>query len=254
MISNKLSVGIVSEGPTDQIVLKSILEEISISNHIDFEIHPIHPKYDAISNTWDRGGWGLVYNWCKETLKIYGSLDSFIKNTQIDILVLQIDADIMYKSYSSCKSITPVQTDYPLPITTPCPAPNGTCTIPCHAIMAIPELLKSWLLSKQLPNNVVLCTPSKSMDAWVVAAMPICIFNKRNKDESTFNKILANLECFNNPETCYEFSDRIGKSPRSYYQYKQTIFNNVKIMLQKCVMAQTFYSSFLNVITEMNNV
>ena len=92
------------------------------------------------------------------------------------------------------------------------------------------------------------------MDAWVIATMPMIVFNKRKTTDPTLNTILNRLECSDNPERCYEYSDRIGKSLRSYSRYKQTILNNLNDMFQKCIMARIFENEISSKLMEMANV
>lgn len=252
MPSKTLSVGIVSEGATDQYILGIILQEISSSMDIDFEIRSIQPKYDAINDQWEKGGWGLVYAWCKNIVKEHNSLEKFITDTGIDLLILQIDADVIYMKYTDCPSIVPEPSDFPIPISTPCP--DTGCNLPCHAIDAIPKLLSSWVHSKNMPECVVLCTPSKSLDAWVVVTMPLTDFRKDQIDQNLLTILNGKLECTLNPEQCFDYSDKIGKSLRSYKNYSTTIKNNLQDTYKRCTMAQIFRDNFSKTLMRLANV
>ena len=237
MPSKTLSVGIVSEGATDQYILGIILQEISSSMDIDFEIRSIQPKYDAINDQWE---------------KEHNSLEKFITDTGIDLLILQIDADVIYMKYTDCPSIVPESSDFPIPISTPCP--DTGCNLPCHAIDAIPKLLSSWVHSKNMPECVVLCTPSKSLDAWVVATMPLTDFRKDQIDQNLLTILNGKLECTLNPEQCFDYSDKIGKSRRSYKNYSTTIKKNLQDMYTRCTMAQILRDNFSKTLMRLANV
>lgn len=247
----ELSVGVVSEGAIDQYILGIILQDISFSMDVDFEIRSIQPKYDAINDQWENGGWGLIYAWCKDVIKKHGSLEKFITDTGIDLLVLQIDADVMYMKYTDCPSVAVEPSDYPIPISAPCP--KVACSIPCHVIEEVPKLLNSWFRSASMPECVVLCTPSKSLDAWVVATMPMADFKSDRIDPNLITILNSKLECTPNPEQCFDYSDKIGKSLKSYRNYKKTIQANLDMMYTRCVMANTFKENFSKTLMRLTN-
>lgn len=232
------TVALVTEGRTDQFVLAAILSELAHARGLDLTIRPIQPKYDAIQDSWSQGGWGHVYAWCRDIVATYGSLEQYLDLMGIDLLLLQLDADVAYMSYSDYASIG--ETDsrtHPLPIATPCPHPP--CAIPCHAVKAIPIILKSWLDTSHLPANVILCIPSKSMDAWIVGSMPMADFGKHQHDHGLL-EALEHLECLRNPEICFSYTSKLGKSLRSYRNYEPTFRANLSRLAKRCVMAATF--------------
>lgn len=80
-----------------------------------------------------------------------------------DLLVLHVDADVAAAGYADA-NIDPAPTDAPLPCETPCPPA-------VHSADAMRRALLSWGLETETPPRVVLCVPSKSTEAWIVAAL-----------------------------------------------------------------------------------
>jgi len=107
-----------------------------------------------------------------------------------DILVIHIDADVAGKSYHE-SGTTPDSGDRLLPCELDCPPASAT-------VDALREVLLSWLGETQIPPRTVLCVPSKSTEAWVVAAL-------FPNDEA----MRKGMECWTDPE------NRLAQQPRS---------------------------------------
>ncbi|MEZ2321806.1 MAG: phage tail protein [Microcoleus sp.] len=74
--------GLITEGHTDQIVIKSILA--GYFNRSDLVIRPLQPEIDKDKNS---GGWTLVFDYCRSRK----FQESFQSN---DYIVIQIDTDV----------------------------------------------------------------------------------------------------------------------------------------------------------------
>lgn len=98
-----LRIGLVTEGPTDQVVLDHILKFHfkEIRPDINLVIRNLQPIRDATSGRID-GGWTQVYKWCVRNRNSNGparvsrplfsnGLDSYVN----DYTVIQIDSDII---------------------------------------------------------------------------------------------------------------------------------------------------------------
>lgn len=81
--------------------------------------------------------------------------------------------------YPSAHIVDPVQD---LPCARPCPPVSDTTD-------ALRRVILRWLGEVQVPMRTLLCTPSKSTEAWVVAALYPTDHVARN----------GNLECHNSP-------------------------------------------------------
>ncbi len=75
--------GIISEGPTDQIVIENILYGWTADN--DLLVTPLQPKEG------ESGNWDKVFKYCK-------SVDFKQAFSSIDIVIIQVDTDFMLKA------------------------------------------------------------------------------------------------------------------------------------------------------------
>ncbi|MDM8551040.1 hypothetical protein QUF72_13215, partial [Desulfobacterales bacterium HSG2] len=87
-----MNIGTVVEGPTDQLVLKTILNHLIPGKHRYFLLQPTETFHK-------RGkGWKGVRNWCKETWQQEDlGLEEILSGAvgpALDMLVIQTDADI----------------------------------------------------------------------------------------------------------------------------------------------------------------
>jgi len=84
-----MSFGIISEGPTDQIIIQNIL--VGFFNDVDItaSIKPLQPLRDATDEETERGkgGWTKVLEYCQSQ----NFLDAFEQN---EFLIIQIDTDV----------------------------------------------------------------------------------------------------------------------------------------------------------------
>ena len=105
-----------------------------------------------------------------------------------DLLVVQVDADVAGMTYES-GNIEDETGD--LPCEKPCPPASDTTD-------ALRLVILRWMGETTIPSRLVLCTPSKSMEAWVMAAL------------FPSNKVLARggWECHANPEK------QLGQQPK----------------------------------------
>ena len=185
-MSSSVRIALVSEGITDYVVLKSAIE--SMLNGRSFILISLQPEGSvAFTGAGDAGplggGWKGVHKWCVQSaVRGRGSLSGDPLFIRHDLLVLHLDADVAREDSPS----------EGLPCEQPCPPPDAT-TIPLRAVML------SWLGETETPPQTVLCTPSKSTEAWVVAA---CF-----PGDSEVTK--KSWECHPNPDS------RLGQQPKS---------------------------------------
>lgn len=79
-----------------------------------------------------------------------------------DLLIVHADADVAGKAYPEGNIRDAPSED--LPCEEPCPPPDRTTN-------ALRGVIVNWLGERKCPPRIVLCTPSKSTEAWVVAAV-----------------------------------------------------------------------------------
>ena len=164
-MSEPLRVAAAVEGPTNAITLRAILDSLLVN--IEYEFQTLQPEGSAafgFSPFGDTGvGWVGVYRWSRQAaLEGGGSVSGSSALAYHDVLIVQVDADVTGKTYSSGNIQDAPYQD--LPCEKPCPPPERTTN-------ALRRVILNWLGERQCPLRVVLCTPSKSMEAWVLAAI-----------------------------------------------------------------------------------
>ena len=166
-MSDTVRVAAAVEGPTDAIVLEAVLNALKrLLTNIEFEFQTLQPEGSvAFGSSPSRTGtgWGGVYRWCRQSAaEGGGSVSGSSVLSNHDLLIIQVDADVAGKTYSSAGIRDAPSQD--LPCNRPCPPASGTTN-------ALRTVVLGWLGERQCPCRVVLCTPSKNMEAWVIATV-----------------------------------------------------------------------------------
>jgi hypothetical protein len=153
-----------------------------------------------------------------------------------DMVVMQVDADVSGKSYADDNRIQNALSD--LPFTLPCPPASNTTN-------RLREIMLGWLDEDSLPPQMVFCTPSKSLEAWVLVAL----FPGNQVSLS------VNLECRSNPDAQLQaqpFARRLIRSGmKDIAKYRErsaevaVVWDNV---CQRCTEATRFTDEFLAVV------
>jgi hypothetical protein len=117
-----------------------------------------------------------------------------------DVLIVHVDADVARGRYQEA-NITPTPLDLPLPCEQTCPPARGSSD-------ALRSVVLSWCGESSVPEPVVLCVPSKSTEAWVVAS----IFPSDSSVAST----RVPFECLADPES------RLAQQPKNRRFSKKT--------------------------------
>jgi len=84
-------IGIVGEGPIDQMVLKAAINRITGESHIYRNIQPEQDMLGEFGN-----GWKGVYRWCETNAELIPALFSAI-SPALDLLIIQMDGDVARK-------------------------------------------------------------------------------------------------------------------------------------------------------------
>lgn len=93
-------IGIASEGPTDYLVLKMLIDRITGEENRYLHLQPEADMMGRYGN-----GWKGVWKWCKETTPLDVIMDSV--EPRIDIVVIQMDGDVVRKEkevHCSCET------------------------------------------------------------------------------------------------------------------------------------------------------
>ena len=160
-MSRPVRVAFVMEGPTDFVVLRAAVR--SLLNGRDFEPTTVYPEMDETLRPTTRGGWGGVYRWCRQAVDQAGgpARGNPIFQTS-DMVIVQVDADVARKRYSDAKIHDAPNND--LPCERPCPPPSATTD-------ALRAVVLGWMNETAAPPRAVLCTPSKSLETWVLVGL-----------------------------------------------------------------------------------
>jgi len=160
-MSEPLRIALATEGKTDIVVLTAAIGAL-LENRA-FVATQLCPE---LSNSFGRsnsGGWAAVYLWCRQVVnQTGGPARGNSLFSEHDLLVLHVDADVAGRQYTDDMRIQDPPND--LPCERPCPPPSATTD-------ALRRVILGWLDEGEIPPRTVLCTPSKSTETWVLAAL-----------------------------------------------------------------------------------
>lgn len=163
----ELRIGVVAEGPTDQIVLRHLLTAYCKGVHPDITpvFKDLHPNRDGTSSSSPEGGWTTVYGWCLDNKpaerKIrYLTRDLFaggLDEKQCDLILVHMDSDIS-------EEVGDKSTAIPVPDATSTPEQRGDF---------IRKTLLEWLWPEgSIPDGRHIAAPAvEAVETWLVAAL-----------------------------------------------------------------------------------
>jgi len=167
-MSELLRIGLAAEGFTDQVLISAALS--SILGDRTFILTPLQPEASAaFSLPGDAGpfggGWKGVHKWCRQTARrAAGHFSGDILFESYDLLVIHLDADVAFYQPTSNPSDLEYLDLAQLPCARPCPPARDT-------VDALRQVAATWMGETTLPARAVFCMPSKSTEAWVMAAL-----------------------------------------------------------------------------------
>ncbi len=231
-MSDPLYVAVAVEGPTDAIVLEAILN--ALLPNTEFVPQRLQPEesraFDAASSSGTGVGWAGVYRWCRQSVSEGGgSVSGSSALLHHDVLIVQVDADVASKTYSSGGIRNAPRND--LPCEQPCPPP-------CSTTDALRAVVLTWLGESDTPNQVVLSTPSKNIEAWVIAA----VWPDNNLVQRD------DWECRRNPEDqlrALPRARRFEKSQDHYRDKQKELENGWQAVSARLTEAERFETEFL---------
>lgn len=223
----------VVEGKTDGIVLEAVIRSLLANADADFEFQTLQPE-GSVAFGPHGAGWGGVYRWSRQVAEEGGgSLSGSSALSQWDLLIIHVDADVAGKTYASAGIQSPPQDD--LPCAKPCPPPR-------HTTDALRTVLLHWLGEETYPPGTIPCTPSKTMDAWVLTAL--------FPDNAKFQQ--ENWECHSNPggqlNTLPKTKHFSKGKPRDYLERSREISQAWPRVSAKLTEAARFSEEFLRAI------
>lgn len=160
-----MNIATVVEGPSDHEVIQTIINYLLPGRHHYFPLQPtgtMNEKGELIYGE-TGAGWKGVRRWCQETWQrpassIEAILES-VSNAPLDLLILQVDADIVENGDLQEESNTPI-----VPVDLPCPPIQGT-------VENLRQVLLNWLSRQALPPQVILMIPARDTESWTFAAL-----------------------------------------------------------------------------------
>jgi len=162
-MSETLRIALVIEGPTDYVVLTAAISSLLPDREITFQA--LQPEFSAAFEAigGEMGlGWAGVYRWCRQVSREGGgSVSGSALFGFHDVLIVQVDADVAGETYRHGRIDEEIDD---LPCVKKCPPPSATTN-------ALRRVVLRWMGEATVPARCVLCTPSKNMEAWVVAAL-----------------------------------------------------------------------------------
>jgi hypothetical protein len=163
-MSEPLKIAFVVEGPTDFIMLKTVIANLLKGR--DFIPQVLKPEMsEAFKPVPGKdGGWPGVCRWCLQVAEQGGGrLSNSPLFGFLDLLILQLDADVAGAHYSAGHIQNPFP-DPTLPCEEPCPPPSATTD-------RLRNIVLRWLGEPATPPQVVLCTPSKALETWLLVSL-----------------------------------------------------------------------------------
>ena len=235
------NIGIVCEGPTDYVILKSVIDTITRETNHYFLLQP---DPDAIKRYVN--GWKGVLKWCIDHAAIK---KQFMHDVQpaLDLLVIQMDGDVSRKekpAHCHCEPTICPDRDTLDPLycdTTKCPV-----SLPCgrHGtpVTSYVEHLKGLIASKLIDtDDTCIVIPCDSLEAWVVAAYD----GLENVEtiENPWENIISARRPYHNIRI-----PRGQKKTRIFEEFAPVVSQNWQQVTHLCQSARDFEKSILTLV------
>ena len=161
-----MNIGTVVEGPTDRMVLETVVQQLCPGEH---RYIPLQPKS---SDTFDEmgTGWKGVRRWC-EGFNPVQRLEQYIDRygPPLDAVLIQVDVDIAIENDLQ-ETLAELVPD----VAQPCPPITATV----NQLQQVVALWFGCTTPDLLPAQVILVFPSQDMENWTFAALypddPLC--------------------------------------------------------------------------------
>jgi hypothetical protein len=192
------------------------LEQIMKNVHADIEFEYFQPDLTLLSGIGN--GWRGVKAWCAEYGPRLELLRSGLLGKPLDLLIVHADCSMADKVGAE----------------RPCPPASETA-------IALGEVITtSWLNRTLLPDFVVIATPSKTSEAWVIATLDPPYSNladlecdKAAEDELIRRKLLKG-----------KVGRRVKKPPLAFAPLAERIGQSIDLVCTHCPQAEVFRTNF----------
>lgn len=235
-------IGTVVEGPTDHIFLEGILKHMFVEARVR-NLHPREPFGEM------GPGWRGVKKWCQLNGHRLGQIISGDSTAPLELLVIQIDADIARQ-----RDLQQGQDDDSLihDVLQPCPPITST-------VEKLTQVLLTWLdyeTMAQLPPQVVFAIPPQDMESWVFASLfpddPLC---QRDDYECIHNNQLqypahlltTKAYWLSNKDKLIRYKDgKLKKNTRLYQKSQPTFATGWTHCCNICTQAKAFHERLVH--------
>ena len=147
MSKRPLRIGLVTEGPTDRVVLEAIIPDLVGSDVVVTALHPDQQSL-AFGGNRDGLGWRGVLGWCRNRGSGEFTLSSVMAN--LDILIVMLDGDVAREPEINCAC--------------PCPPADDTAN-------ALRGRMLQALGCQEAPPWLVLVVAMDAMEAWLLPVL-----------------------------------------------------------------------------------
>lgn len=220
------------EGPTDAIVIEAGLSAFLNSSFTVVTLQPQVPPGKTGS------GWSGVFGWCRQVVSQGHS--SLMKNpilTYLDLVIIQVDADVAATTYKAGNIYDQPYND--LPCEYPCPPASDT-------VHALHEAVLAWLQPAKPGKNAVICIPSKYIETWAAAALYGDHDPELLEDLECSYKVLNYLQNKPSRERLIRMQSEPGKQKRQrkvkskFQKAQQIITKRWNVVKDSCPQAAIF--------------
>ncbi len=230
---SKLKIGMVVEGPTDAIVLQAGLAAFVKTPFTAITLQP------QVSPGSSGTGWSGVYRWCRQVASLKsGTLSENPILLNLDLVIIQIDADVAGMSYADAGIHKPVLND--LPCEMACPPASDTADL-------LFRVVHGWLSPTRPGDSGVICVPSKCIEAWVAAGLYSQKDPEIMDDLECSNTILAYFQ--NKPSRERLIRSKKGKPKKirsRYLEVSESLSKEWENITNYCPQAKLFQKSVEN--------
>jgi hypothetical protein len=220
-----IRIGLVAEGPTDFIVLKSLLRSsLSITYpEIKVDFVDLQPSIDRTSGS-PEGGWQMVLQWCLNNAPEFrrqqylgpGLFEGHINPKQCDVLIVQVDSDICADITSRHTHIRP-----------------GVLDTPKSRGDFIHAVVNDWLWPvPSVPDDLHVVVPAvEAIETWLVAAL-----GSHDEPEKLPNpgRALVEIDCARRGRPVPAAARGISKKPHRYSPLAEAAGQKVEIIIKRC--------------------
>lgn len=203
------NIGIVCEGPTDYLILREVVDQITGENNYYVQLQPEPDLTGACGN-----GWKGVWKWCKDNAYFKEQLMKDIEPS-LDILIIQMDGDVSRKekiAHCLCESNL---CEY-----------KGDCNpLECDA-------------DKEMREICPIVLPCDSIEAWIVAAYDE--LENAEQMEDPWISIISRKKTYHDIRIAGD-----KKRKRVYEQFVDTVCANWNKVTKLCLSAKRFEENII---------